>query len=290
MKRAGVVLSLSILIALMSFSTCFAAGLELIDSYPQNGSNDSTLENVVVKLYFNEDVSAEAVQEDNKSAFEFTNEEGAVLPLRILYPKNNDEIWVLVNQSLESDTKYKLVISGALKVPNGDTLGEDRTVEFSTRNISADTTVNMVLMGIMMVGMIIFTSISTKRALKKEEEKKTEEKKVNPYKVAKETGKSVEAIVAKTEKEKEKARARAARRNRKLAVKDEEPDEDIEVNDNKRVKGPRPISATGSTYITGRKAEAEKARKLAEAKAKAGTTRPKGTTGKSKNKKAKKKK
>jgi hypothetical protein len=198
MKRAGVILSLSILMFLMSFSVCFAAGLQLLDSYPRNGSDDSTLENVVVKLYFNEDVSAEEVQAANKGAFKFTDEEGNELPLRILYPKNKDEIWVLVNQRLESDSQYKLEISSDLRVPNGDTLGEDQTVEFKTRNTSTDTTVNMALMGIMMVGMIIFTSISTKRALKKEEAKKTEEQKINPYKVAKETGKPVEAIVAIT--------------------------------------------------------------------------------------------
>ncbi len=294
MKRAGVILSLSILMFLMSFSVCFAAGLQLLDSYPRNGSDDSTLENVVVKLYFNEDVSAEEVQAANKGAFKFTDEEGNELPLRILYPKNKDEIWVLVNQRLESDSQYKLEISSDLRVPNGDTLGEDQTVEFKTRNTSTDTTVNMALMGIMMVGMIIFTSISTKRALKKEEAKKTEEQKINPYKVAKETGKPVETIVAKTEKQKQKAKARAERRNRKLASQDGKSEEEKNDNGNKRVKGPRPISAAGSTYVTGRKAKAEKERELAAAKAAAkaaaGTTRPKGTKGKNRNKKAKKRK
>lgn len=295
MKRAGIILSLSILISLMSVSVCFAAGLQLLDSYPRNGSHDSTLDNVVVKLYFNEDVSAEEVQEANKKAFKFTDEEGNELPLRILYPtKNNKEIWVLVNQSLKSDSQYKLEISSDLMIPNGDTLGKDQTVEFRTRNTGTDATVNMVLMGIMMVGMIVFTSISTKRALKKEEAKKETEKKVNPYKVAKETGKPVEAIVAKTEKEKQKARARAEKRNRKLATQNEKSDEGKNKDGYKRVKGPRPISAAGSTYVTGRKAKAEKERELAAAKAAAraaaGTTRPKGQKGKNKNKSTKKRK
>ena len=289
MKKAGIVLSLSILMILMSFSVCFASGLQLIDSYPQDGSNDSTLENVVVKLYFNEDVSAKEVQQENKQAFKFTDAKGKELPLRILYPKNPAEIWVLINKTLASDSQYKLVISGDLKISNGDTLGQDQTIEFKTRNTGTDTTVNMALMGIMMVGMIVFTSISTKRALKKEEEKKGDEKKVNPYKVAKETGKSVEAVVAKTEKEKEKARAQAERRNRKKAeAADNTSDQESEeARDTKRVTGPRPVSVTGSTYITGRKAKAERERESAAAKAAAGTTRPKNATGKSKNKKAK---
>ena len=44
--------------------------------------------------------------------------------------------------------------------------------------------------------------------------------------------------------------------------------------------GPRPISAAGSTYKTGRKAKAEREKAVATAKAAAGTTRPKNATGK----------
>ncbi len=290
MKKAGIIFSLSILMCLMSFSVCFASGLQLLHSYPENGSNDSTLENVVVKLYFNEDVSAKEVQQDNKGAFKFTDEKGKELPLRILYPKNLDEIWILVNKPLQSNSEYKLVISGDLKIPNGDTLGVDQTVKFKTRNTGTDTTVNMVLMGLMMVGMIIYTSIATKRALKKEEKRKADEIKVNPYKVAKKTGKSVEAVVAQTEKDKEKAREK---KNRRGAVNEGDASgEETEIDNNKdtkRVAGARPISVTGSTYITGRKAKAEREKELAAAKAAAGTTKPKGTTGKSKNRKSNKK-
>lgn len=290
MKRAGIILSLSILMTLMSFSVCFASGLQLVNSYPENGSNDCMLENVVVKLYFNEDVSAEEVQKDNRKAFKFINEKGKEISLRILYPKESDEIWVLINESLEPGVEYKLVISGDLKVPNGDTLGEEQTVEFTARNTKTDSTVNMILMGVMMVGMIVFTSISTRRALKKEEEEKAEEKRVNPYKVARETGKPVEDVVAKLEREKEKARARAERKNKRTVNKDGKIEESRDDYDIKRVKGPRPISVTGSTYITGRKAEAEKERARIANKSAAGNTKPKNATGKSKNKKAKKKK
>ncbi|MDD3199325.1 MAG: hypothetical protein PHV95_09025 [Eubacteriales bacterium] len=288
MKKAGIIFSLSILMCLMSFSVCFASGLQLLHSYPENDSSDSMLENVVVKLYFNEDVSAKEVQQDNKGAFKFTNEKGKELPLRILYPKNSDEIWVLVNKPLESNSEYKLVISGDLKMANGDTLGQDQIVKFKTRNTGTDTTVNMALMGLMVVGMIAYTSIATKRAMKKEEKKKADEIKVNPYKVAKKTGKSVEAVVAQTEKDKEKARER--KNGRGAVNEDDASAQETEMKkDTKKVAGARPISVTGSTYITGRKAKAEREKELAAAKAVAGTTRPKGTTGKSKNQKTNKK-
>jgi hypothetical protein len=149
------------------------------------------------------------------------------------------------------------------------------------------------MMGVMMVGMIVFTSLSAKRQLKKqeEEEKTKPDAKVNPYKEAKKTGKSVEDVVAKTEKEKEKARAKAEKnsgggRQQAGANASSASDDDL-PKDTKRVTGPKPISAAGSTYVTGRKAKVEKEREKAAAKTASGTTRPKNATGKDKNKKAK---
>ena len=52
-----------------------------------------------------------------------------------------------------------------------------------------------------------------------------------------------------------------------------------------RVKGPKPIALAGSTYKTGRKAQAEAEAARREAARKAGTTRPKNQSGKAKNKK-----
>ncbi len=293
MKRAGIVLSLSIIMILMSFSFCFASGLELLDSYPKDGSDTARPENFLVKLYFNEDVSAKEVQKQNENEFRFVDSKGKELPIKVLYDaKKPKEIWVLVEKLLDSDSEYKLHISGDLTMPNGDTLGENKTINIKTRNISTDNNVNMALMGVMVVGMVVFTSLSAKRQLKKqeEEERAKSDAKVNPYKVAKETGKAVEDIVAKTEKEKEKARAQAEKKNKNKSQSNrnttaEESGES--EKDTKRVSGPKPISAAGSTYITGRKAKAEKEREMAAAKAAAGTTRPKSATGKSRNKKAK---
>lgn len=295
MKKIGVILSLSIIMILMNFSLCFASGLELLDSYPKDGSDESRPENFAVKLYFNEDVSAKEVQSDNESAFKFTDSKGKELKIKVLYDaKRPKEIWVLVDQILKSDTSYKLYISGDLKVANGDTLGDDKVIKLKTRNVNTDNNVNMALMGVMMVGMIVFTSFSTKRQLKKQEEeaKASDEIKVNPYKVAKETGKAVEDIVAKTEKEKEKAKQKAEKKNKgnvESSSKVADAEVDKENTDNKRVTGARPISVTGSTFVTGRKAKAEKEKEQAAARAAAGTTRPKNATGKSKNKKSTKK-
>lgn len=290
MKKLGIILSLSVLMTLMSFSMCFASGLELLDSYPKAGSNASRPENFLVKLYFNEDVSAKKVQDENKDAFKFTDSKGNELPIKVLYDsKKPKEIWVSVDKTLQQDSSYKLFISGDLQNANGETLGQNKTIKLKTRSTNTDNNVNMGMMVVMMVGMVIFTSLSTKRTLKKqEEEAKAEDKvKVNPYKVAKETGKSVEDIVAKTEKEKEKAKAKAEKKNSGRFESHKAVEEKSEPGkDTKRVIAARPISVAGSTYITGRKEMAEKERERAAARASAGTTRPKNATGKSKNKKS----
>lgn len=289
MRKISSIICISVLIVLLSFSLSFASGLELVDSYPENGGGGLQPENVMVKLYFNEDVSAKDVQDINKDRFKFTNEKGKVIPIRVLYSsKNLDEIWVLVNESLKSDSTYRLHISEGLKASNGDTLEEDLTVEFKTRNTNTDTQVNMALMGVMIVGMLVFSSISMKRTMKKEAEEK-EDYKVNPYKVAKETGKSVKDVVAKVEKEKEKANAKVKNKDKHSETKKSSHSEEKTKKDTKRVLQPRPISVTGSTFITGRKAEAEIAAAKAAEKAKATTTNPKNATGKSKNSKSKKK-
>lgn len=292
MRKLSSIISISVLIVLLSFSLSFASGLDLIKSYPADGGGGLQPENVMVKLYFNEDVSATDVQNINKDRFKLTDAKGKPLPVRVLYSsKNLNEIWVLVNETLKPDSKYKLQILGGLQASNGDTLESDTSLEFSTRNIDADTQVNMGLMAVMVVGMLIFSSISMRRNLKKEAEEKSDNK-VNPYKVAKETGKSVKDVVAKVDKEKEKAEAIVAKKNKGKAsnTKAISISENIQPDsDTKRVTGARPISSTGSTYITGRKAEAEKAAAKAAANAAAKTTNPKNATGKSKNTKGKKK-
>lgn len=288
MKKIGSIISLALLLVMLSSVPAFAAGLKLEDSYPKDGGRGVHPENVMVKLYFNEDVSGKAVRKSNESCFVFKDEKGKVIPTRALYnDKNLNQIWVLVDQALESDSVYHLEVSGDLQMTNGDALGEDKVIEFRIRNTGMDTKVNMGLMFAMMGGMVVFTSLSTRRTMKKEEAT-NEDHKVNPYKVAKETGKSVEDIVAKTEKVKQKARAKAEKEKRTTSSAKEKSDnaESSKVKkDTKRVTQARPISASGSTYITGRKAAAEKAAERAAAKAKATTTNPKNATGKSKNKK-----
>ena len=96
---------------------------------------------------------------------------------------------------------------------------------------------------------------------------------VNPYKVAKKTGKSVEDIVAKDQKKKEKSASALARKERHKR------ENKVEISSNNmRVSAPRPISEAGSTYK----------RPKVDTQGKKNTN-PKNQSGKQKNKNNKKK-
>nr|WP_315024795.1 hypothetical protein [uncultured Aminipila sp.] len=280
-KRIGAIVALTLLMVMMTTSLCFAGTLELEDSYPRNGDKGMQVVNSGVKLYFNQNMIDKNNEAANLKCVKLTDSKGNKLPLRLLYsPKEKGLVLVLVDkQTLLSDRAYKLSVSGDIMAASGDTLGEDVHIKFNTVDTSSSMKANMIMMGIMMVGVIWVSSKSAKRKEEKDKEEAAADDKVNPYKIAKETGKSVEEIVAKDQKDKEKQRRKMEKKLAREAQDDDYDEDDVVVNDNKRVKGARPISAGGSSYITGRKAAAEEA---ARRKAQAGTTKPKNK-GKKKN-------
>ncbi|MDR2132818.1 MAG: hypothetical protein LBP30_05665, partial [Clostridiales Family XIII bacterium] len=191
---------------------------------------------------------------------------------------------------LGSDREYRFEISPELQAADGSMLETQKVITFRTRNTSMDMTVNMVLMGVMFVCMLVFSTLAMRRQMKKSSAS-DEKQKVNPYKVAKETGKSVTEIVAKEEQK----RRRAAKKIRTGASSADKGGADAEAETEKapeaderrvkRVKAPRPIAAAGSSYKTGRKAAAEKKAREEAARRAKGTTRPKARPARSKKKK-----
>jgi hypothetical protein len=294
MRKAVGVFFTVLLTLFLSTAPCFAAGLRLVSNYPEEGSRSSPPINLGIKLFFDRDVIAKEYREQNDSCFKLLNEEGRSVPLKVLYT-DSDPNYILViaepeddREGLGSDREYRFEISPELQATDGSTLETPEVITFRTRNTSMDMTVNMVLMGVMFVCMLVFSAIAMRRQAKKAAAA-TDNQKVNPYKVAKETGKSVTEIVAKEEKRKRqdakrKARAGAPAASKAATAKEAE----IEVADGRRVKhvkGPRPIAAAGSGYKTGRKAAAEKRAREEAARRAKGTTKPKGQGARNKRKK-----
>jgi hypothetical protein len=282
-KHIGVLFTV-LLTLFLSTAPCFAAGLNLVNNYPEEGSGSSPPINLGIKLFFDQNVAAREVREQNENCFKLLGPDGATVPLKVLYT-DSDPNYILViaepedeKNGLGSNTEYRFEIAAELQTADGATLETPQTITFRTRNTAMDMNINMVLMGVMFVGMLVFSTLSMRRQAKKVAG--TDEKqRVNPYKVAKETGKSVTEIVALEEKKKQKSAKKktvavGSSADGDVAAKKEETAA-VDRRRVKRVKEPRPIAAAGSGYRTGRKAAAEKkAREEAERRAK-GTTRPK---------------
>lgn len=281
MKRIGKILSLVVILTVLSTAFCFAeaeaAGkLVLKDTYPKDGATGTAVENMGVKLYFDSTFTQEKLKNANEDAVKLYDEEGNVLPTQVLYSTQEPGVVLVLfdNRNEDKDVKieqsstYTFKLSADFTDDNGNTLGKEESISFKTLNQNANMWINMGMMVVIFGGMMVITAKNAKK--KAEEDGKTKEEKVNPYKEAKRTGKSVEEIVEREQKEKEKRAAKAAK---KAAA---EEDEDDYYDDGKyHVKGPRPISAAGGKYITGRKAAAE-AEKAEEERRKAQQAKSKG--------------
>lgn len=297
MKRTGRILSLVMILVIMATAVCFAGtegGLKLTGTYPEDGYKGAATENMGVKLYFDGQLTEEVLGEKNANAIKIIGPDGKALPTRVLYaPKEEGVVLVIVDTDEEgktikgkSNAEYTVKISGSMVDNDGNTLGQDTSFTYKTLNEGTNNTVSMLMMFVMMGGMMVMTTkAATTEAKKQAEAMREKESKVNPYKEAKKTGKSVEAIVEQDQKDKAKAAAKAAKKAAKEAEEEynfDFDDFDFEEEGVYKVKAPRPIAAGGSTYITGRKAEAEKraaelaARKEQEAKWAANAKRGKG--------------
>ncbi|MBE6031459.1 MAG: hypothetical protein E7225_07735 [Clostridiales bacterium] len=276
MKKAGRILSLVLLLVMLASTFAFAESLELEGTYPKDGYKSAAIDNFGIKLYFNQDVSAKENREFNDLCFSVKSADGEKVPLIVVYSEDEEGLVLVLadvtseDYNIKENTVYTLTIDEAFTASNGETLGKDTKIELTTLNQSRTSMVNTVLMMVMFGSIMIFS----RRQTEKKEEVKEIEETVNPYKVAKATGKSVTQVVEEDKKNKAKQAAKQAKKEakenkylEKYAV-EEFVEEELKDPYHQKVKGPRPISAGGSTYITGRKAAYEKARQK-------GTTNPK---------------
>lgn len=268
MKRIGSILCLIALIVTMTASACFGAqSLKIVDRYPEDGKKNTAIENMGVKLEFNNAMGNKESRKANADCFKITDDEGKAIPIRVFYDPDHskrmlvlaDTVKIAENKDLriKDNTTYTLHISKDVTDNEGNTLGKDETISFTTLNQSQNTTVYMIMMVIMFGGMFLFSSRQMKKQHEKEDNGNQKEEPFNPYKEAKKTGKSLEEVIAAHEKEMEKKAAKEAKKAARRKDEEDDDEEEIEDNGNYKVKGPRPISAGGGTYITGRKALAE---------------------------------
>ena len=275
MKKIGVSICLVLMILFGGCIMAFAAddSLEIVNTYPVDGQKNTTVENLSVKLNFNQSVSEKSNRELNNRAFTIKGKNGKKIPIRVMYnPKDVKQVMVIADNhdginKIKEDTNYTLHVSKNLISDTGARLGHDVEINFTTMNQKRNTMIYMLMMVVMFGGMFFFTSRSAKKA--KEDEFEDKDIKVNPYKEAKRTGKSVEEIVAKQEKEKAKRaeraeKARAKREAEEARLAELYGEEEELPPGHFRVNAPRPISVAGGKTVSGRKALAEARREQEE--------------------------
>ncbi|MBR2546750.1 MAG: Ig-like domain-containing protein [Eubacterium sp.] len=259
MKKIGTTIAAIMVLMIMTTATCFAADFRIETTTPEDGAKGTTKENLCVKIIFSQEVGNDESVEANKDAFRIIDEKGKEFPSLIYYNKENPKYVLILADTtkipetgkgaIQDATEYTCIIDGDFRDNAGDTLGDEQRISFTTMNQGQGMMVYMVLMVGMMVAMMGLTFYQTKKEAEEEAKQKIKEAGYNPYKEAKETGKTVEQVIAEHEKKKKKQEKKAVAG---AVEKDQKRDGDLY-----KVKKPQPISAAGATYKTGRKAKAE---------------------------------
>ena len=220
MKRKSLIAVFAAIMVMASAIVSFAGtDLQIVSSYPKDGQKNTSMENLGVKVVFNNKIDDKNVQKMNQSAVTLVDKDGKQVPIKVLFSEKGGKMMLAVADLNESDyrvlnnAEYKLTISSDFRDNEGNTLGQDEVITFKTYNQKANNMVNMGMMAVMFGGLFLF---SIKSANKKEDEKETSapQEAFNPYKEAKRTGKSLEEVKAEQAKREEKKAKKKARKSK----------------------------------------------------------------------------
>ncbi len=276
-KRIGAIIVVCVIAFVMLAPHALAASLEIEKTSPKNEETGVPLENLGVKVTFNQEVYSETNEKQNAKACKLLDKDGKEVSTQVLFNEKNKDTVLILADTIDEDGKtvtadpesdYTLVIDKSFVATDGTTLGEDAKITFTTLNPTTSMKISMGMMLVMVVGMVIASSRSMKRQKEKEEGFKVKkEEKFNPYKVAKETGKPLKEVIAEEQRRREKEAAKAARKAKRM--QEDEFDDDDEIEEyiepgHYKVKAVRTVAQGGSAYKTGKKAEAEKKKAIEE--------------------------
>ena len=277
MKRISFVACLTAFMIMLASSAVFAdSTLKITEAYPHDGQKNTTVENMSVKLTFNNPVDAKENHKANLKCISIKDNKGKKLPTKVYYnPEDSKQVLVLVDMTdkkikekkikIKDNAKYTLTVTDDFTDNAGNTLAETEKISFTTLNQAWNTKVYMIMMLLMFGGMFFFSSRQAKKHMA-ENQQTTKEEPFNPYKEAKKTGKPLAEVIAQHEKEEAKKAAKEAKKAAHAHKEEDDYEEDYEeelLPGHFKVKAAKPIAAAGGKYLTGRKAKAE-ARKAEE--------------------------
>jgi hypothetical protein len=282
MKRSTLIALLAAVMVMAGSVFSFAAdGLTLVESYPEDGQKNTSIENLGVKLTFSNPINSEEAKKIDESKFSIVDEEGEKVPVKVLFSDKNDGLVLVVADIDEgfvakNNCEYKLTIDAGLVDNEGNELAQAQTVAFRTYNQRVNNMVNMAMMFIMFGGIMFLTMRQNKQKEEESQDKKEEPKEAfNPYREARRTGKSVEEVKAEQAKKEEKEAKKKARKKKKDETPAEKKIENCAqyLNNVYHVHAPAPISKADRSMnaliaMRREEARAEKAEKAAREAAK----------------------
>ena len=225
MKRKSIIALIAAMMVMLSATVCFAGtDLKIVSSFPEDGQTNTSMENLGVKIVFNNEVNKEAFQKDNNSTITLVDEKGKTVPCEVLYSSKEGKMMLVVAKTglagkkgtgyqVLNNAEYTLTIGKDFKDNDGNLLGKDEVISFKTYNQKMNNFVNMGMMVVMFGGLFL---VSARSNNKKEEEKEMEkpEEAFNPYKEAKRTGKTVDQVKAEHAAELEKKAKKRAKKHK----------------------------------------------------------------------------
>ena len=254
-------------------------GLKLVSSYPEDDQTNTSMENLGVKLTFNNPINSDEAKKTDESKFSIVDEDGETVPIQVLFSDDNDGLVLVVadvDQGFvaKNNSEYTLTIDAGLVDNAGNELAKAQTISFKTYNQRVNNWVNMGMMFVMFGGIMVLTIRQNNKKEEEEKDKKEEPKEAfNPYREAKKTGKSVEEVKAEQARKEEKEAKRRARKNKGKDAPQEKKIENCAalLNNVSHVHAPAPVNKADrsvNALIKMRKdaARAEKEAKAARAK------------------------
>lgn len=221
MKRfAGIVMT-AILLTILCVMPVSAAGFELTDSNPEQGYDKVQVTNVMIKLFFSEDVSDEATQTANEGKISVRDSSGKDIGFSVIYDsKDASKISLLMDDDLQEEEEYTVQIDGSLISDMGNALGEDEELSFSTGK-SGSGAGYLLLMFLMIIVMMVVTFRDQRKKMMEGDTDPLAGINTNPYKLAKEKNISVQEAVRLINEEKAKALKKAEKMNKKAGAEEE---------------------------------------------------------------------
>lgn len=249
MKRKSIIAILAAIMVMASAAMCWAAtDLHVVSSFPEDGQKNTSMENLGVKVIFNNKINDAKVQKANLNAVKLVDQDGKKVPTEVLVSSKGGKMLLVVADTNKSDYKvlnnaeYTLTIGENFTDNDGNKLGQDEVITFKTYNQKVNNWVNMGMMVVMFGGLFLVTARSNN---KKEEEKEAEvaAEAFNPYKEAKRTGKTVAEVKAEQAKREEKIAKKKAKKAKDEPVYEKHIENCAELLNNVyHVHAPAPIS------------------------------------------------